>query len=87
MASRYDSTDLVICQTSFYGGQGSDKKVGIKNAYADSECLDARLEPSAMSVLAEASIIRKTDELGLVTGMTQSADNEEIGRASCRERV
>lgn len=74
MASRYDSTDLVICQTSFYGGQGSDKKVGIKNAYADSECLDARLEPSAMSVLAETSIIRKTAELGLVTGMTQSAD-------------
>ena len=74
MASRYDSTDLVICQTSFYGGQGSDKKVGIKNAYADSECLDARLEPSAMSVLAEPSIIRRTNELGLVTGMTQSAD-------------
>ena len=74
MASRYDSTDLVICQTSFYGGQGSDKKVGIKNAYADSECLDARLEPSAMSVLAEPSIIRKTTGLGLVTGMTQSVD-------------
>lgn len=74
MASRYDSTDLVICQTSFYGGQGSDKKVGIKNAYADSECLDARLEPSAMTVLAEADIIRKTTELGLVTGMAQSID-------------
>lgn len=68
-----NSGDIIISQTSFYGGMGTDKKIGIKNSYADSECVDARKNPSVMTVLPASRKI--TGEIkGLVNAMTQSLD-------------
>lgn len=45
--------DEVIEQMSFYGGLAGDRKIGIKNSFADAECMDVRKSPSQMSVLPE----------------------------------
>lgn len=45
--------DEVIEQMSFYGGLAGDRKIGIKNSFANAECMDIRKSPSQMSVLPE----------------------------------
>lgn len=71
--------DIVVSQTSFYGGMGTDSKIGIKNSYADSECLDARKSPSMLTVLPGSRKLVDEDIDGLVVSMTQTPDGIRWG--------
>ncbi len=77
-----NSGDVVISQTSFYGGMGTDKKIGIKNSYADSESMDARKNPSVMTVLPGARKLVDDDIDSLVVSMTQTPDGRRWGIAT-----
>lgn len=74
-----NSGDVVISQTSFYGGMGTDKKIGIKNSYADSENIDSRKNPSQMTVLPGSTALSDTDLDGLIVAMTQTPDGVRWG--------
>ena len=74
-----NSGDVIISQTSFYGGMGTDKKIGIKNSYADSEALDARKNPSVMTVLPGSRKMVDEDIAGLIVAMTQTPDGDRWG--------
>lgn len=74
-----NSGDVIISQTSFYGGMGTDKTIGIKNSFADSEAMDARKSPSALTVLPGADKIADADLVGLINSMTQTPDGERWG--------
>ena len=74
-----NSGDIIISQTSFYGGTGTDDKIGIKNSYADSECIDARKNPSVMSVLPGTRKLVDEDLDGLITAMEQTPDGMRWG--------
>lgn len=77
-----NSGDVIISQTSFYGGMGTDKKIGIKNSYADSESMDARKNPSVMTVLPGARQLVDEDIDSLVVSMTQTPDGNRWGIAT-----
>jgi hypothetical protein len=77
-----NSGDVVISQTSFYGGMGTDKKIGIKNSYADSESMDARKNPSVMTVLPGARKLVDSDINSLIVSMTQTPDGTRWGIAN-----
>ena len=62
-----NSGDVIISQTSFYGGMGTDKKIGIKNSFADAECMDARKNPSVITVLPGSNKMSDADLAGLVS--------------------
>ena len=64
-----DRGDVIISQTAFYGGMGTDNKIGIKNSFADTECMDARKSPSSLSVLPEASKLSSGDLGSLINSM------------------
>lgn len=49
--------DEVIEQMSFYGGISGDRKIGIRNSYADAMCLDIRKSPSQVSVLPQGRAV------------------------------
>ena len=74
-----NSGDVIISQTSFYGGMGTDKKIGIKHSFGDSECMDARKNPSAMTVLPGTTKLADSDLNGLINAMTQSPDGIRWG--------
>lgn len=71
--------DTIISQTSFYGGFGTDGKIGIKNSYGDSECMDGRKNPSRLSVLPGARNLGDGDIRGLIVNMTQTPDGVRWG--------
>lgn len=71
--------DVVISQTAFYGGMGTDAKIGIKNSYANSESLDARKNPSALTVLPGARALADVDLTGLINAMEQTPDGMRWG--------
>ena len=71
--------DMIISQTSFYGGMGTDEKIGIKNSYADGESIDTRRNPSSMSVLPGPRNLNDNDLDGLITAMTQTPDGIRWG--------
>lgn len=77
-----NSGDVIISQTSFYGGMGTDKKIGIKNSYADSESIDARKNPSVMTVLPGSRKLVDGDIQSLVVSMTQTPDGKRWGIAT-----
>lgn len=77
-----NSGDVIISQTSFYGGMGTDKKIGIKNSYADSESVDARKNPSVMTVLPGSRKLVDGDIDGLIVSMTQTPDGNRWGIAT-----
>lgn len=77
-----NSGDVIISQTSFYGGMGTDKKIGIKNSYADSESLDARKNPSVMTVLPGSRKLVDDDIDSLIVSMTQTPDGKRWGIAN-----
>lgn len=77
-----NSGDVIISQTSFYGGMGTDKKIGIKNSYADSESMDARKNPSVMTVLPGSRKLVDEDIDSLVVSMTQTPDGRRWGIAT-----
>ena len=77
-----NSGDVIISQTAFYGGMGTDKKIGIKNSYADSESLDARKNPSVMTVLPGSRKLVDDDIDSLVVSMTQTPDGKRWGIAT-----
>lgn len=77
-----NSGDVIISQSSFYGGMGTDKKIGIKNSYADSESMDARKNPSVMTVLPGARKLADEDIQGLIVSMTQTPDGRRWGIAT-----
>lgn len=74
-----NSGDVIISQTSFYGGMGTDKKIGIKNSFGDAECMDARKNPSVMTVLPGTQKLSDTDLTGLINAMTQTPDGMRWG--------
>lgn len=74
-----NSGDVIISQTSFYGGMGTDKKIGIKNSYADSEAIDSRKNPSVMTVLPGSRKLVDEDIQGLIVAMTQTPDGNRWG--------
>lgn len=74
-----NSGDIIISQTSFYGGTGTDDKIGIKNSYADSECVDARKNPSVMTVLPGSRKLADDDLDGLIVAMEQTPDGIRWG--------
>ena len=74
MATNRDSTDTIISQTEFYGGMGTDNKVGIQHSYADSEGLDTRKSPGAMTSLPRLTKMSGSDLNGTITAITQSPD-------------
>ena len=74
-----NSGDVIISQTSFYGGMGTDKKIGIKNSYADSESIDARKNPSVMTVLPGSHKLVDDDIDSLIVSMDQSLDGIRWG--------
>lgn len=74
-----NSGDVIISQTSFYGGMGTDRTIGIKNSFGDSEALDSRKSPSAMTVLPGADKIVDADLVGLINSMTQTPDGNRWG--------
>lgn len=69
-----NSGDVIISQTSFYGGMGTDSKIGIKNSFGDAEAMDARKNPSVMTVLPGGDNLVDADLVGLLNAMTQSPD-------------
>ena len=77
-----NSGDVIISQTAFYGGMGTDKKIGIKNSYADSESMDARKNPSVMTVLPGSRKLVDGDIDGLIVSMTQTPDGKRWGVAT-----
>jgi len=77
-----NSGDVIISQTSFYGGMGTDKKIGIKNSFADAENMDARKNPSVMTVLPGSSKMSDADLAGLINAMTQTPDGIRWGVAT-----
>jgi hypothetical protein len=77
-----NSGDVIISQTSFYGGMGTDKKIGIKNSFGDAECMDARKNPSVITVLPGSSKMSDTDLVGLINSMTQTPDGIRWGIAT-----
>lgn len=77
-----NSGDVIISQTSFYGGMGTDNKIGIKNSYANSESMDARKNPSVMTVLPGSRKIIDNDIQGLIVSMTQTPDGKRWGIAT-----
>lgn len=77
-----DRGDVIISQTAFYGGMGTDNKIGIKNSFADTECMDARKSPSSLSVLPEASKLSPTDLGSLINSMEQTPDGNRWGIAT-----
>lgn len=77
-----DRGDVIISQTAFYGGMGTDNKIGIKNSFADTECMDARKSPSSLSVLPEASKLSPTDLGSLINSMEQTPDGIRWGIAT-----
>ena len=77
-----NSGDVVISQTSFYGGMGTDNKIGIKNSYANSENMDARKNPSQLSVLPGSRKLSDADLQGLIVAMTQTPDGNRWGIAT-----
>lgn len=77
-----NSGDVIISQTAFYGGMGTDKKIGIKNSYADSESMDARKSPSVMTVLPGSRKLVDEDIDSLVVSMTQTPDGKRWGIAT-----
>lgn len=74
-----NSGDIVISQTSFYGGMGTDTKIGIKNSYADTECIDARKNPSVMTVLPGSRKLVDSDLDGLIVAMEQAPNGIRYG--------
>lgn len=74
-----NSGDVIISQTSFYGGMGTDGKIGIKNSFGDSECMDARKSPSALTVLPGARRMADDDLDGLIVAMEQAPDGMRYG--------
>lgn len=74
-----NSGDVIISQTAFYGGMGTDAKIGIKNSFADAECLDARKNPSVITVLPGTTKLSDADLTGLVNAMTQTPDGMRWG--------
>lgn len=77
-----NSGDIVISQTSFYGGMGTDEKIGIKNSYANSESMDARKSPSQLTVLPGSDKLSDEDLDGLIVAMTQTPDGKRWGLAT-----
>lgn len=77
-----NSGDIVISQTSFYGGMGTDRKIGIKNSFADAEAMDSRKNPSVMTVLPGGDNLNDNDLMGLINAMTQSPDGIRWGVAT-----
>lgn len=77
-----NSGDVIISQTSFYGGMGTDKKIGIKNSFADAEGMDARKNPSVMTVLPGSDKMSDADLAGLINSMTQTPDGNRWGIAT-----
>jgi len=77
-----NSGDVIISQTSFYGGMGTDKKIGIKNSFADAECMDSRKSPSVMTVLPGTQKLSDVDLAGLINSMTQTPDGIRWGVAT-----
>jgi len=77
-----NSGDIIISQTSFYGGMGTDKKIGIKNSYADTENMDARKNPSNLLVLPGARNITDADLTGLINSIEQTPDGVRWGIAT-----
>lgn len=69
-----NSGDTIVSQTAFYGGKGTDRKIGIKNSFGDSECLDARKQPSQMSILPGFRSIFGNGVTSLITAMEQTPD-------------
>lgn len=61
---------------------GTDKKIGIKNSYADSESMDARKNPSVMTVLPGSRKLVDEDIDSLVVSMTQTPDGRRWGIAT-----
>lgn len=74
-----NSGDITVSQTSFYGGMGTDLKIGIKNSYADTECMDARKNPSNISVLPGSRKLSDADLTGLINAMEQTPDGIRWG--------
>lgn len=74
-----NSGDVTVSQTSFYGGMGTDLKIGIKNSYANTECMDARKSPSSLSVLPGSRKITDSDLTGIITCMEQTPDGNRWG--------
>lgn len=74
-----NSGDVTVSQTSFYGGMGTDLSIGIKNSYADTECMDARKSPSSLSVLPGSRKIVDADLAGLINSMEQTPDGNRWG--------
>ena len=74
-----NSGDVIISQTAFYGGQGTDLKIGIKNSFGDAECVDARKNPSSLSVLPGSAKISDADLQGLIVNMTQTPNGVRWG--------
>ncbi len=77
-----NSGDIIISQTAFYGGMGTDNKIGIKNSYGDSENMDARKSPSVMTVLPGTDKLSDADLAGLINAMTQTPDGNRWGIAT-----
>lgn len=77
-----DRGDIIISQTAFYGGMGTDRKIGIKNSFADTECMDSRKSPSSLSVLPEASKLSGSSLGSLINSMEQSPDGVRWGLAT-----
>lgn len=77
-----NSGDVIISQTSFYGGMGTDNKIGIKNSFADAECMDARKSPSVITVLPGSDKLSDADLAGLINAMAQSPDGIRWGVAT-----
>lgn len=73
--------DTIVSQTAFYGGKGTDRKIGIKNSFGDAECLDARKNPSQMTVLPGARKLSDSDLASLIVAMTQTPDGVRWGIA------
>jgi hypothetical protein len=76
-----NSGDTIVSQTAFYGGKGTDRKIGIKNSFGDAECLDARKNPSQLTVLPGSRKLNDADLRSLIVAMTQTPDGVRWGIA------
>lgn len=77
-----NSGDTIVSQTAFYGGQGTDRKIGIKNSFGNAICMDARKSPSQMTVLPGTRKMSDSDLTSLITSMRQTPDGVRWGIAT-----
>lgn len=72
--AKTDNSSSLINQQLFFGGKSTDKKIGIKNSFADAGGMDFRKNPSQMTVLPGARSYGINTVNDLILDMAQTPD-------------